>query len=464
MKGDGHMQGKKVMILGMARSGVAAAGLLAEKGALVRINDLKTREQLGETLDALKDFDNIEWRLGEKPDDLLSGMDMLVISPGVPIESPIVKKAEALGVEVIGEVELSSRLSQGMLVSITGTNGKTTTTALTGEIFKESGARTYVVGNIGYPFAAVAGGTRPGDVVVCEVSSFQMESVKTFHPHVACLTNIREDHLNRHHTMECYAETKAHIFRQQTADDYLVLNYDDERLRALSGTAKSRIVWFTGRQIPPYGAFVLNGRIVFGTPGEHVELCGADELLIPGPHNLDNALAAVAMALASGVKAEDAARALRSFKGIEHRMEFVRELDGVRYIDDSEGTNADSTIKAVETMKADTVMILGGSDKKNDFTELCQAIAGSPFIRNVVLIGQTAAQFDETLRRVGYPQQAIHHAGFDFQAAIDRARSLAVQGGSVLLSPACASFDMFNNCEERGDIFKDIVHKMTARA
>ena len=458
------MQGKRVMILGMARSGVAAAKLLSEKGAFVRINDLKTREQLGKALEPLEGLANIEWRLGEKPDELLAGMDMLVISPGVPIESEIVKRAESLGVEVVGEIELSARLSKGRLVAISGTNGKTTTTTLTGEIFKASGANTYVVGNIGYPFAAVAGEAKESDVVVCEVSSFQLESVKDFHPHVACLTNIREDHLNRHHTMACYIETKAHIFRTQTEDDYLVLNYDDETLISLSKTAKSRVVWFTGRQIPPFGAFVLNGRIVFGTEDNHVDVCGADELLIPGPHNLDNALAATAMALVSGVKAEDAARALRAFKGVEHRVEFVREVDGVRYIDDSEGTNADSTVKAVETMKAPTVIILGGSDKKNDFTELCTAIKNSPYIAHAVLIGQTARQFDETLRRVGYPEGAIHHAGFDFNAAIDTARSLAVPGGNVLLSPACASFDMFNNCEERGDIFKDIVQKMTARA
>ena len=441
------MQGKRVMILGMARSGVAAAKLLSEKGAFVRINDLKTREQLGKALEPLEGLANIEWRLGEKPDELLAGMDMLVISPGVPIESEIVKRAESLGVEVVGEIELSARLSKGRLVAISGTNGKTTTTTLTGEIFKASGANTYVVGNIGYPFAAVAGEAKESDVVVCEVSSFQLESVKDFHPHVACLTNIREDHLNRHHTMACYIETKAHIFRTQTEDDYLVLNYDDETLISLSKTAKSRVVWFTGRQIPPFGAFVLNGRIVFGTEDNHVD-----------------ALAATAMALVSGVKAEDAARVLRSFKGVEHRVEFVREVDGVRYIDDSEGTNADSTVKAVETMKAPTVIILGGSDKKNDFTELCTAIKNSPYIAHAVLIGQTARQFDETLRRVGYPEGAIHHAGFDFNAAIDTARSLAVPGGNVLLSPACASFDMFNNCEERGDIFKDIVQKMTARA
>ena len=310
------MQGKRVMILGMARSGVAAAKLLSEKGAFVRINDLKTREQLGKALEPLEGLANIEWRLGEKPDELLAGMDMLVISPGVPIESEIVKRAESLGVEVVGEIELSARLSKGRLVAISGTNGKTTTTTLTGEIFKASGANTYVVGNIGYPFAAVAGETKESDVVVCEVSSFQLESVKDFHPHVACLTNIREDHLNRHHTMACYIETKAHIFRTQTEDDYLVLNYDDETLISLSKTAKSRVVWFTGRQIPPFGAFVLNGRIVFGTEDDHIDVCGADELLIPGPHTLDNALAATAMALVSGVKAVDAARALRAFKGV----------------------------------------------------------------------------------------------------------------------------------------------------
>ncbi|MBO4885777.1 MAG: UDP-N-acetylmuramoyl-L-alanine--D-glutamate ligase [Clostridia bacterium] len=455
--------GRHIMILGMARSGVAAAKLLADRGALVRVNDKKTEAQLGEALEPLKGVQNIEWRLGEPADGLLEGMDTLVISPGVPIESPIVQKARALGVEVIGEIELSSRVSRGRLIAITGTNGKTTTTTLTGEIFKASGAKTYVVGNIGYPFAAVAGEAGPDDAVVCEVSSFQLESVAGFHPHVACITNIREDHLNRHHTMACYTAMKKRVFETQTADDYLVLHYDDAALREAAKEAKSHVIWFTGTQTPPEGAFVEDGVIVFGTPERHEAVCRADELKIPGLHNLENALAATAMAMVSGVSARDAAAALRSFGGVEHRMEFVRELDGVKYIDDTEGTNADSTVKAVQAMRVPTVIILGGSDKKNDFTELCGEIVKSGFISHAVLIGQTARQFEETLLRAGYPARNIHHAAHDFRGAIELSRALAKPGGAVLLSPACASFDMFHNCEERGDIFKDIVKGLVSR-
>ena len=458
------IQGKHIMILGMARSGVAAAKLLSDRGALVRINDMKSEAQLGEALEPLRGVKKIEWRLGEPADGLLSGMDTLVISPGVPIESPIVQKARALGVEVIGEIELSARVNRGRLIAITGTNGKTTTTTLTGEIFRASGATTYVVGNIGYPFAAIAGQTRAEDVVVCEVSSFQLESVAGFRPNVACITNLREDHLNRHHTLACYFAMKKRIFEAQTADDALVLDYDDANCREAAKEAKSRVYWFSGTQVPPRGVYVEDGMIVFGTPERHEAVCRADELKIPGLHNLENALAATAMAMVAGVRAEDAARALRTFGGVEHRMEFVRELDGVTYIDDTEGTNADSTVKAVEAMKTPTVLILGGSDKKNDFTELCEAIVRSGFIRHAVLIGQTAAQFDETLRRAGYPARNIHHAARDFRGAIDLSRALAEKGGTVLLSPACASFDMFHNCEERGDIFKDIVKGMVSRA
>ena len=455
--------GKHIMILGMARSGVAAAKLLANRGALVRINDMKTEAQLGEALEPLRGIQNIEWRLGERADGLLEGMDTLVISPGVPIESAIVQKARGMGVEVIGEIELSARVNRGHLVAITGTNGKTTTTTLTGEIFKASGANTHVVGNIGYPFSAIAGDTKEDDVVVCEVSSFQLESVAEFHPHVACITNIREDHLNRHHTMACYAAMKKRVFETQTADDFLVLFYDDPALREAAKEAKSHIIWFSATQTPPEGAFVEDGVIVFGTPESHVSLCRADELRIPGRHNLENALAAVAMAMVSGVRAEDAAKALRAFGGVEHRMEFVRELDGVRYIDDTEGTNADSTVRAVQAMTTPTVIILGGSDKKNDYTELCGEIVKNKSIRHAVLIGQTAAQFDKTLRAAGFDARHIHHTARDFRGAIELSRALAEPGGTVLLSPACASFDMFHNCEERGDIFKDIVKGLVSR-
>jgi len=456
------MNGKKVMVLGMARSGVAAAKLLSEMGAHVCVNDQKTKEKLGDAVKPLENCSNIEWRLGEPAVELLEGRDALLISPGVPIDSPVVKKAQELGVEVIGELELGYRTGKGLLVAITGTNGKTTTTTLVGEIFKNLGKTTYVVGNIGFPYTAVSGEMKKDDVTVCEVSSFQMESVKEFHPQISAMLNITEDHLNRHYTMENYAATKARIFANQKGEDEaVILNYDDAAVRAMAGSVKCRVIWFSRREVPPFGAFVRDGLIVFGTAEECVEICPAADVYIPGPHNLENALAAVAMTMAAKVPVDVIAHTLRTFTGVEHRIEFVRELDSVRFINDSKGTNADSTIKAVETMNRPTVLIMGGSDKHVDFTAMCEVIKNSPNIEHIVLIGQTAQQLDETLSRVGYTSYV--HAGFDFKAAIDKAFDLAAEGGNVLLSPACASFDMFRDYEQRGEIFKDIVNKLESR-
>jgi len=452
------MNGKKVMVLGMARSGVAAAKLLDSLGAYVCVSDQKTREQLGEAVKPLEECANVEWRLGEPAEELLAGQDILVISPGVPIDSAVVKKAEALGIEVIGELELGYRTGKGLLVGITGTNGKTTTTTLVGEIFKNNGKQTYVVGNIGFPYTAVSGEMKEEDVTVCEVSSFQLESVREFRPKVSAILNITEDHLNRHYTMENYASVKCRIFENQDSDECVVLNWDDAMLRELAKNAKCQVIWFSRREVPPFGAFVSEGNIVYGTNEDNRVICPADEVYIPGPHNLENALAAAAMTLAAGVPAPVIRHTLRTFKGVEHRIEFVRELDGVRFINDSKGTNADSTIKAVETMNRPTVLLMGGSDKHVDFTAMCEIIKKSPYIAHVVLIGQTAKQLGETLEKVGYT--AFEHAGYDFRAAIEKAFELAEAGGNVLLSPACASFDMFKDYEQRGEIFKEIVRSL----
>ena len=457
------MNGKKVMVLGMARSGVAAAKLLDSLGAKVRISDQKTREKLGTAVEPLNGCANIEWRLGEKAEDLLEGQDILLISPGVPIDSAVVLKARELGVEVIGELELGYQTAKGLLIAITGTNGKTTTTTLMGEILKASGKTTYVVGNIGFPYTAVSGQMTEEDATVCEVSSFQMESVKSFRPKVSAMLNITEDHLNRHYTMENYAATKARIFEHQTAEDEsLVLNYDDAALREMASKVKCNVVWFSRKAEPSVGAFVRDGMIVFkAQDGTMLEICRADEVYIPGPHNLENALAAVAMSMSADIPVPFIADTLRTFTGVEHRIEFVRELDGVRFINDSKGTNADSTIKAVETMNKPTVLMLGGSDKHVDFTDMCMVIKNSPYIKHIVLIGQTAAQLDETLKKVGYT--AYTHAGYDFDKAIRMAFDLAEEGGNVLLSPACASFDMFKDYEQRGEIFKKIVNGLESK-
>lgn len=450
------MIGKHVLVWGMARSGIAAAKLLNDAGAYVRVNDLKTAEALGDSMAPLR-TDGVEWRLGEPVEDCLEGMDMLVISPGIPAEHPAVSLARAKGIEVIGEVELAYRLGRGHVVGVTGTNGKTTTTTLLGEVFKNAGRVCYVVGNIGDPYSAYASQMKDDDMVVCELSSFQLETVDTFRPEISLILNLTEDHLNRHHTMENYAAVKERVFMNQRGDDCVVLNYDDLITRGMAAHAKCRVVWFSRTQVPPEGAFVKDGMIVFGKNDALTPVCRVDDVYIPGPHNLENALAATAAAICAGVPAPVVRHTLRTFRGVEHRIEGVRTLDGVRYINDSKGTNPDSTIKAVETMKEPTVIILGGSEKNSDFGKMCEVICRNP-ITYAVLIGKTGERIGETLRAHGFT--AFEYAGYDFEGAIGIARAHAVRGGNVLLSPACASFDMFSDYEARGREFKRIVNAL----
>ena len=451
------MKGKKVIVLGMARSGIACARLLLLRGACVTICDNKDEAAFGDRLNDLKAA-GVTFRLGEQhPEALLAGYDALIVSPGVPVDHPAIVRARALGVEVMGEVEYAYRESKGMLLAVTGTNGKTTTTTLVGEIFKAAGKRTFVVGNIGEPYSGAVPQMREDDVTVCEISSFQMETSGKFHPAVCAVLNISEDHLNRHGTMEKYIALKERIFENCAGDDVVVLNYEDPVTRDMANRVKCRVQWFSSRRATPCGAFVQDGVIVYGTPEANVSVCRADEVYIPGEHNLQNALAAVAMTMAAGIPAGIVAETLRTFKGVEHRIEFVRELDGVRWINDSKGTNVDSTIQAVRAMKAPTVLILGGSPKKANYVPLGEEILKTP-ICHIVLIGETANEIQMALDTVGYKNYT--HAGYDFRKALELCRELAPQGGNVLLSPACASFDMFDDYEARGRIFKGLVNAM----
>ena len=451
------MKDKKVMVFGMARSGIAAAKLLLLRGAQVYVCDAKEEAAFDGALDDLKAA-GARLCLGEKhPENLVEGMDALIVSPGIPVDHPAVTRAKALGVEVMGELEYAYRESTGLLLAITGTNGKTTTTTLVGEIFKNAGRRTFVVGNIGTPYSGAVPEMKPGDVTVCEISSFMMETSSRFHPAISAVLNISEDHLNRHGTMERYIALKERVFENCEGEDRVILNYDDPVTRDMARRVRCRVSWFSSRNPVPFGAYVADGTIVYGTPDSHVEVCPAKEVYIPGEHNLKNALAATAMAMAAGIPAAVIRHTLRTFAGVEHRIEFVRELDGVRYINDSKGTNCDSTIQAVRAMDRPTVLLLGGYDKHTDFTPLCEEILRCP-IAHIVLIGETAKQCERTLEKVGYHNWV--HAGYDFKAAIMKARSLANPGGNVLLSPSCASFDMFKDYEERGRVFKDIVNQL----
>ena len=452
-----NYEGKKVLVAGMARSGIAAAQLLRSAGAQVTVNDSKTAEELGEGLSVLQGLE-LEWQLGCPAEPLLPGKDVLVISPGISVNAGFVQKAREMGLYVIGELELAWQLSQGALVAVTGTNGKTTTVSLLGEVFKNAGRVTHVVGNIGYPYSLAAMVSQPEDVIVCEVSSFQMETADTFHPRVALLTNITEDHLNRHGTMEVYTEMKMRLFRRQTADDWAVFNADDPGLKGLSRQVRSRVIQFSRKKEVREGAFVREGEIVFRLDGRERTVCHVEEVRIPGPHNLENALGAVCCAAVMEVPLPVIRHTLRTFRGVEHRIESVRVLDGVEYFNDSKGTNVDSTLKAVETMTRPTVLILGGYDKKVSFDPLSREIqARRDMIRETVLIGETAPQIEESLRRAGYDH--ILRAG-SLKEAVMTCRQIAEEGWNVLLSPACASFDMFKDYEERGRIFKMIINEL----
>ena len=452
-----EIRNRRIMICGMARSGIAAAKLLLDLGAVVTISDLKEEAKFGSDLDCLR-TENCIFALGCPPDAYIEKQDVMVISPGIAYAKPFVQKALSLGVEVIGELELGARLTRGELVAITGTNGKTTTTTLVGDFFRASGKTTHVVGNIGYPITATAGISTDDDVSVAEVSSYQCETISQFHPHVGAVLNITEDHLARHGTMQCYVEMKRRIFACQNENDVAVFNFDDATCREMAKGLKAKIAWFSRTQNVDFGACVEEGNVVLKLEGEKQTVCACDEILIPGPHNLENALAAVTIAGACGVKPETMRQVLMTLSGVEHRIETVRTLNGVTWINDSKGTNVDSTLKAIDTMTKPTVLILGGCDNKTNFDPLAEAIVRSGMIRHCVLIGDTAQQLKDSLDRAGYTHYEM--TGYDFDACIAACQKAAVSGGNVLLSPACASFDMFVDYEDRGRVFKKKVMEL----
>ncbi len=451
-----NFEGKKVLVCGMARSGVSAAQCLYELGARVTISDSKAEEKLAEALQPLEGMD-IRRCLGDQaqPADLES-YDLAVTSPGIPMQAPILRAVQAAGVPLIGELELGAQVSRAPLYAVTGTNGKTTTTTLIGEIFRNLGKTTYVVGNIGYPFTACALRCGEEDVAVAEVSSFQLETITTFHPHIAVMCNITEDHLNRHGTMEEYIRVKERIFENMGQGDYAVLNLDDPIVRGMAERIPCAPAFFSRRQEVETGAYLEGEEVVFSLNGHKKRVLRADEIRIPGEHNLENALAATALAMLAGVPAPVVRHTLKTFPGVEHRIETVRTVEGVTYINDSKGTNVDASIRAVRAMKVPTVLLAGGYDKHTDFLPLAREILASK-IHTVVVLGDTAEQIERALRAVGF--ESILHAK-TFEEAVLLARSCAREGENVLLSPACASFDMFQDYEERGRVFKEIVSRL----
>ncbi len=447
---------KRALVCGMAKSGIASARLLAQNGYQVTINDMK--KEIPGLKEALAGIEYID-ALGKDPMELVESQDLVVLSPVIPIFSPFAKKASSLGAEVIGEIELGYRYCNRdtKFVCISGTNGKTTTTALTGALFRAAGKKTFVLGNIGVPITQEAANTRPGDYVVAEVAALQLESIRDFRPNAMGMLNISEDHLNRfENRMENYIRAKCRSFENQRPEDFAVLNYDDPIVREMARLTKARVIYFSQEQTLGEGMFLRDGYMTFRLDGKEARLIQPGELQIPGAHNLQNAMCAATLALCMGLEPQAVCRGLREFPGVEHRIEFVREVNGVRYINDSKGTNPDSTIKAVQAMDRPTVLMLGvgNYDKHSDFTPLFQAFDGK--IKAVIASGCNIPAIEKAAKATGFT--AFHTYEGDFEGMIRAAGALASPGETVLLSPAAASWGQFDNYEQRGDIFKQIVH------
>lgn len=448
------ISGKKVILIGLARTGISTIKKLYSQGAQILVNDSKSSEDLQDVLNELKDM-NLQYVLGKR----LTGqedVDFIVVSPGVPLDLPFIKAFIERKIEIISEIELSYRLVKRNYVGITGTNGKTTTTTLVGDIFKASDLDTFVVGNIGVPVISVIDESNEDSVFVTELSSFQLETVSEFKPHVASILNITEDHLNRHKTMERYIEAKANVFKNQEASDYLVLNYDCKLTRELSKLSSAKVLFFSRLEEVENGAFVRNGKIVFRLDSKEEEVIDVNDINIPGSHNLENALAAVSMCMAWGLKSNVISDVLKSFQGVEHRLEFVKTIDGVDYINDSKATNPDSSIKAVQSYNnRPIVLIAGGMDKKSDFTEFVSYFDSR--VKSVVVLGETTEIIIDTLEKSGFKD---YHRVKNMKEAVLKSHELANTGDVVLLSPACASWDMYESYEVRGRDFKDNVNSL----
>lgn len=445
------LAGRPVAVVGLARSGVAAARLLHAVGARVLAADLKPLAALGAEAQGLAAL-GVTLLTGGAHAEALAAVDLVVVSPGVPLDSPQLRAARAAGVPLIGELELGWRAAEADTIAITGTNGKTTTTALVGALLRAHAARPVLVaGNIGTPLTAHALDVPADGILVCEVSSFQLETIDAFGPRVAAVLNVTPDHLDRHGTFEAYLEAKARIFLNQTEADCAVLNADDASAPVLARRTRARVVWFSRRGARVPGVFVDAGWIAAALDGRVERLCPLAEFPLRGAHNVENALAATACALWAGLAPEAIRRGLAGFRGVPHRLERVRELDGVVYYNDSKGTNVASTVRALESFTERVVLIAGGVGKGQDFAPLGAAARGR--VAHAVVIGRDGPAVAEALAAAGVPVTRAP----SLEAAVEAARAAARPGDVVLLSPACASFDMFENFEHRGDVFRALV-------
>jgi UDP-N-acetylmuramoylalanine--D-glutamate ligase len=445
---------KKALVIGLGRSGFAAARLVAGEMDVTAWDSKEEGKFKAEDLEALRAL-GVKLVFGEAPK--AAGFDMLIMSPGVRLDIPVVKEAKELGIEITGELELAYTHCRGRFVAITGTNGKTTTTALVGEMAKAAGIDCRVVGNIGLPATAEAKNASEDTIMVTEVSSFQLETAKTFKPVVSAILNITPDHLERHGSFEEYARIKGLVFANQDSSGYYVYNLDDPETVKITPKNGPVCVPFSRLKELDFGASVRDGYITICDVNEAVKLVRPEELRIPGKHNLENALAAAAIGYFAGVPAEALRKALRDFPGVEHRIEFIREFKGVRYVNDSKGTNPDASIKAIEATDTPIILIAGGYEKNSDFTEFIQRFDGK--VKDIMLLGVTAERFAKRAIELGFPKEHLHFCQ-SMAECVELGSRLAVAGDTVLLSPASASWGMYNNYEERGDDFRRLAMEL----
>ena len=451
--------GDAILIIGAARSGVASAEYLLSIGKQIVISDMNTK--LAEDVETQLGHASVSYVWGKQPDVAALQPELIVMSPGVPLSIPPVVKARELGIPVISEPELAFRYSDVPFVAITGTNGKTTTTTLTAFLLEKEGRKVVAGGNIGLPLISQCPKMSANDIVVAEMSSFQLESVDSFCPKVAVVMNLTPDHLDRHKTMEAYAAAKANIFKNQGPEEYLLLNKDDAIVAAMAAGAKSHVYYFSQQEILDEGIWLEDGNLVYRLDKNGVPqvLIPAAEIGIVGSHNWQNAMAASLAALLMGQQPEIIAERLRAFKGVAHRMEPVATIDGVLYVNDSKGTNPDSTEKALGSYgKRPIVLIAGGRNKGSDMAVLVPLMRAH--CRGVVLVGESTGDFIDAFERTGYTDYVCADS---FEDAVAKAREMAQSGDVVLLSPACASWDMFDNFEQRGDLFKELVKDYAAK-
>ena len=446
-----------MLVVGLGKSGVAAAHFLQQRGARVTVSDSKAEAQLRSEIPGLLE-NGIVVETGGHGERTFRDQELIVISPGVPYDVPQLVQARQLGVPVIGEVELGSRFLQGKIVAITGSNGKTTTTTLTGEILEHGGKEVLVGGNIGRPVIAMAPESKPETWNVLEISSFQLETIEKFRPHIAAILNITADHLDRHRSMETYIAAKARVFENQSQEDFAVLNADDAVCAELGKKLKRpRVAWFTRKHNDlESGAFVRGGKIFVRNVAKEAEIMPVSEIPLKGAHNLENVLAAACMAALAGCAPERIREAVRDFKAVEHRLEFVATIHGVQYYNDSKATNVDATIKAIESFPSNLHLVLGGKDKGSDYTVLKDLLRER--VKRVYTIGAAAEKIESQIAGAA----PIEPTG-TLEAAVRRAAELAQPGDIVVLAPACASFDQFENYEHRGRVFKQAVAAIARR-